>query len=231
MASLDRFSVHANGAAAMRTRNDPAAYTFPRPWGSVRNVPPSRVTDAQDLADIDLLSPPPDPPAEMAERCALCIEAHRHSRYFNTWMSSANFATHSMVDSEEGPVFSRWHSQLASLDVDLANEPTGATAHLPARQQTYRLLARVRDILRSGLLNVGSSTGFSHESAYLHIGCVECGAAVHITCPKLTATGSNAERIGAIDSHLFNFLCGPGLPRIRVRCTAETAWPGARHMD
>ena len=94
------------------------------------------------------------------------------------------------------------------------------------------LVERVREILHTGDLVVGSTEGFTQMSAYLHLGCAECGAAVHIYCPYLNSEdGVRAQRIGAIDWHLTNFLF-PGQRRMKLTmCTAERAWCGAKLGD
>ena len=82
-----------------------------------------------------------------------------------------------------------FHTRLSSLNVPLANTPTVETANLATKRQEWVLLNRLKEILKTGALCVGSSQGFTQQSAFLHIGCRECGAALHISCPCLNGDG------------------------------------------
>ena len=93
----------------------------------------------------------------------------------------------------------------------------------------------MREILHTGGLIVGSSEGFTQMSSYLHLGCAQCGAAVHICCPYLNSDGDSGVRVrrtGAIDWHLTNFLFDPGQQRRKLAmCSAERAYCGAKLGD
>ena len=131
--------------------------------------------------------------------------------------------------------FARFHEKLSSLTVCLANIATERTEDMPKKHQEWALVNRVNDILQTGELIVGASSGFKQPSAFLHLGCAQCAAAVHISCPYLSAEGSAARKVsrtGAIDWHLANFLFEPGQRRRRLTmCSAEQAAPGAKLGD
>ena len=137
------------------------------------------------------------------------------------------------LDLEDGSPLAAFHDKLNSFNVPIGNAPAPATANLRTQNQKWLLTERLREILESGGLYVGFSKGFNRQSSYLHIGCHECRAVLHIYCPYLTTElEQNARRIGAIDWHLANFLFQPGEQRHGLAmCTAERAWPGAKHGD
>ena len=130
------------------------------------------------------------------------------------------------------PEFRLHQNRLSSLSVSPANAVTPDTEGLANRSQEWVLTERVKEILQTGPLYVGSSSGFTQLSSYLHIGCAECGAVLHIYCPYFNSEVKNrAARIGAIDWHLTGFLFPRARPRKLTMCTAERACCGAKFQD
>ena len=103
----------------------------------------------------------------------------------------------------------------------------------PSKHQEWLLARRFREILETGELYVGYSTGFSKASSYLAIGCSQCRACLHISLAYMGV--ASPEQTEAIHGHLANFLiCDRALRNSlpnSTACSAERACPGIKHRD
>lgn len=169
------------GPRSFTTRCAPEDCSFTQAWsespeGASPAAEPSR--DVDWLGGVRYLACPALPTRQHEERLLQCVRADRYTEYFNVWMGKADYdSCPAFRDASECTLFQAFHIKLCSLDVPLANTPTEDTASLPVKCQEWVLLNRVKDILRTGALCVGCSNGFTQQSAYLHIGCPECGVA------------------------------------------------------